>query len=411
MTLKRRRGSLHDAGDQRLARRREALRLFAGAAIGGLGSAAGLGAADLAASRSNDPGEEALDEALRILRETGPETRQGLSSHAPMVAEALAAVGQGERAVPWVRAYRGPMLRLPGPIAPISGDDWRSALGPRPGAPSWEESLHRWADWHAFFTARLDEAPWRGVLDTWVGRLAPGICSAATHGVIRTAHAARGLSRRASALRRDELARGLAYWAASYQELPARAAAAAPLAAYEAAFARLPLYADAHARYPPGNIVSGLEAAGVLPGFAAARDLVAERDDVSAALSDLTLAAARAYLRHGTEGRSVATIAFVHAVTGPAALRRLAPFVRAETARRALPYAWQAVAGIYAAYARRDNRERDFEAKGAPDELVARAVANGDDHAIKFTEALLGEHALRPHPAYLAAAEDAVARL
>jgi hypothetical protein len=38
-------------------------------------------------------------------------------------------------------------------------------------------------------------------------------------------------------------------------------------------------------------------------------------------------------------------------------------------------------------------------------------VENGDEHAIKFTEALLAEHALRPDPAYLAAAEDAVERL
>jgi hypothetical protein len=89
--------------------------------------------------------------------------------------------------------------------------------------------------------------------------------------------------------------------------------------------------------------------------------------------------------------------------------------VEPETARAALPYAWQAVAGIYAAYARRENAAWREGASGgpamAPTELAARAVANGDEHAIKFTEALLGEHALRPDPAYLAAAQDAVTRL
>ena len=108
----------------------------------------------------------------------------------------------------------------------------------------------------------------------------------------------------------------------------------------------------------------------------------------------------------------MATIAFVHAVTGPAALRKIAPHVRPETARAALPYAWQAAAGIYAAYARRDNPRRDpRESRLTPPELAERALANGDEHAIKFTEALLAEHALRPDPAYLAAAEDAVERL
>ena len=32
---------------------------------------------------------------------------------------------------------------------------------------------------------------WAGIADTWSSRLAPGLCAAATHGVIRTAHAAR----------------------------------------------------------------------------------------------------------------------------------------------------------------------------------------------------------------------------
>jgi hypothetical protein len=101
----------------------------------------------------------------------------------------------------------------------------------------------------------------------------------------------------------------------------------------------------------------------------------------------------------------------VHAVTGPAALRKIAPHVRPETACAVLPYAWQAAAGIYAAYARRDNPRWDGEARQVPAELAERALANGDEHAIKFAEALLAEHALRPDPAYLAAAADAVERL
>jgi len=36
------------------------------------------------------------------------------------------------------------------------------------------------------------------------------------------------------------------------------------------------------------------------------------------------------------------------------------------------------------------------------------AIANGDEHAIKFTEACLREHELTPSPAYLAAARHAI---
>ena len=147
---------------------------------------------------------------------------------------------------------------------------------------------------------------------------------------------------------------------------------------------------------------------GEIEGFADARDLVGPPDDVGAELSKLTAFFARAYLRHGTRHDA---IAFVHSVTGPCALRRIAPHVKPETARAAFPYAWQAAAAIYCAYGRPEDEPRQIEPKLAPAELAARAVENGDDHAIKLTEVLLAEHALVPDAAYLAAAEDAVARL
>lgn len=397
--------------EKRSTSRRDTLRFCVGAAVAGLGPGLEVSEADRRQPAAL-PADEALDEALRLLQDAEPESRQGLSSHAPMVAEVLCTVGQGERAVAWVQAYRGPLLRLPGTRSKIGREDWRAALGARAGASSWEAALERWADWRDLFRAELDEAPWREVLDLWAGRLAPGLCGAATHGVIRTAHAARGLSRRETPFRRAELARGLAYWASAYQELPARSGTGPTVAVYAQALDRVPLYWDVHHRVPPGNIVSGLREAGDLPGFADARDLVKTPADVSAALSDLTRTAARAYLQHGTQGRTVATIAFVHAVTGPVALRRIAPHVRPETARAALPYAWQAVAGIYSAYARRENPPpREPEPTSTRAELVARAVQNGDEHAIKFTEALLTEHEIRPDPAYLSAAEDVVTRL
>ncbi len=42
------------------------------------------------------------------------------------------------------------------------------------------------------------------------------------------------------------------------------------------------------------------------------------------------------------------------------------------------------------------------------DGLVERAIATGDEHAIKLTEACLREPAAHPHPAFLAAAAHAI---
>jgi len=102
--------------------------------------------------------------------------------------------------------YRERMLPRPEAGDRISAEDWRAALGGR----------GRFADWSAFFGQELREAPWREVLDRWVGRLAPGFCAAATHGVIRVGHAARSLAEGETAPRLRELADAFASSAATY---------------------------------------------------------------------------------------------------------------------------------------------------------------------------------------------------
>jgi hypothetical protein len=373
------------------------------------GSRAGDEALDpIARQDGSGAGDEALDHALRWLHDREPLSKQGLSTHAPMVAEALCSLGYADRAVSWVENYAAPLIEIPRPTKRIERDDWRAALGPRPDASTWEAALARWGDWKEFFNAELAEASWQDVLDRWVARLAPGLCAAATHGVIRTGHAARALSRRETPERRGELARGLAYWAAAYEVLPARERSSGRVATYAEGLDQVPLYWERHGRAPTGNIVNGLRQIKELDRFAEVRDLVAPKEDLAAGLSSLTATFARVYLQHGTRNN---TIAFVHAVTGPCALRRIAPHVKPETAAAALPYAWQAAAAIHAAYARKDNKPQAPEPKLSPAELAARAVENGADHAIKFTEVLLAERELNPDPVYLAAAQDAVLRL
>lgn len=382
--------------------RREVLRTISLAAVAPFAGAPGSCAGPRPAPSRAGP-DDALDEAYRRMQALEPRVRQGLSTHTPMAVEALAALGHPERIAVWMEEDRASLREVPVASSPIDPARWREALGLKADAPDWNAQNARFGDWVAFFTRELAEAPWPDVLDRWTVRLAPGLCAAATHGVIRTAHAARALSARVTPERRAELARGLGYWASAYQELPVRKRAGEPAGSYAAALARLPLHTDVHADTPRGNIVAGLRAAARLEGFADALDLVAHDEDTGAALSALTRVTAAAWLRHGTRHDG---IAFIHAVTGPVALRRLAPHVQPGSARRALPYAWQAAAGIYAAYARRSDPEPDAESRPvlAPGEIAGRASESRDPHVVKFAEALLSEHAVAPDPVYLAAA-------
>jgi hypothetical protein len=216
------------------------------------------------------------------------------------------------------------------------------------------------------------------------------------------------LARRKSPERLGELARGLAYWASSYEELPA-SKRKPRLETFTLALDEVPLYRTAFGKSPEGrNIVEVLRQVRTVDGFGEVRDAVILPDDLSTALSALTATFARVYLRYGTKND---TIAFIHAVTGPAALRRLVPHVSAKTTRAAFPYAWQTAAAVFSAYVRVREKGRFEESKLPAEELAARAVRNGDEHAIKFTEVMLAEHKLHPDPIYLAAAEDAIGRL
>ena len=127
-----------------------------------------------------------------------------------MVAEALVALGRPEAVAPWVDRYRRRLEPAPGPGTPLVGDQWEGALG----------QIGRYADWVALFDGLLDEEHPDDILEDWVPRLAPGSIGAAAHGLIRTAHGARALAAADLPGRRHELAQGLAYWAARYQELP-----------------------------------------------------------------------------------------------------------------------------------------------------------------------------------------------
>jgi hypothetical protein len=339
------------------------------------------------------PSYASLDDALETLAPHGIELRNGNSNHAPMVAEALCALGRPEAVMPWITRYRERMLPRPGVHTRIRSKDWRAALGERA----------RFTDWSAFFGEELREAPWREVLDRWTGRLAPGFCAAATHGVIRVGHATRGLAAGETPQRRRELADAFASWAATYQELPTSGLAANGTMTPREAIGHVAVVPPDR-RNHVGNITASLATLDDVPEFAPSLGLIDAGGDLAPLVAELTEVFARVYLANAHDIRT--TIAFIHSVTSPAALGNIAPQVGDPTARAALRYALQSASALYACFGGATAMAEDIEPREADeDELVDRAIAHGDEHVIKFTEACLYRHALGPSPVYIAAAD------
>lgn len=341
---------------------------------------------------------EPLDGALDRLAGYGPGLANGNFNHAPMVAEALCALGQPDAVMPWIERYRERLV-VRGPVGePVHARDWRSALGQR----------DRFAAWSALFAAELGERGWREVLDLWAGRLAPGVSAAATHGAIRVGHAVRALAAGESPQRLRELADAFASWASSYSELPTADDLANGTLSPHEAIAQVAVLPPARRR--PGNIATALAGLADEPDFAPGIRLVDLGGDLSGLLAQLTELFARVYL--GNVSNTLTAIVFIHGVTSLTALGHIVPHVSDATARRLLRYGWQAGCGLYACFGNGTGFAAEIGADSEDlDSLIDRALAHGDEHAIKFAEACLCRHALAPSPAYPAAVANAFGAL
>jgi hypothetical protein len=339
-----------------------------------------------------------LDDALSLFAATAPEYGEfGLSNHGPMVAEALGQLGRADHVPAWVAAYKDRLDPAPPPGKPLSEAQWPDALG----VPD------RFPDWVALFEVELADRPMAAVVGEWVPRLVPGTVGAAMHGLIRTAHGLRARREADTPARRVEVAAGLAYWAAQYQELPGPPVLIGHQGVPEA-LADLPYLPE---ETPRGFLISDLvtHMADIADEFEQAVASLGPGGDAVGLLDALAVGGARAYLRNAGGGSA---IALIHAITGPLALELVLPWLAEEDHDAALAYTWQAVASIHVAYALdRHAPEDDGESPLSPDELVARALSSGDAHAVKLTEAALRSYARTGEPVLLRAAADASARL
>lgn len=320
---------------------------------------------------------ENLLTAYERLRDTGPEFggdeegNHGLTNHGPMAAEVVIRRGLDLRLDRWLDDYIGRLTGLPAPSLRITGANWRAALGDH----------RRIADWTAFFRAEVRTRPWRETLATWWPRLLPGIAAGATHGVIRVGHVVRTLRATAPdepAL--DELANGLAFWAARSRTLPGGAARPGTLSPAEALDA-LPALPD-----QSGFLAHRLTRLGDLrtwPDAVAALRTPTAAEDVPAALAALVDAATVRYLK---VGRS-APVLLVHTATAPNAVLQCLPVLPTELWLPSLTAAWAATAAVTVTYAGPPNRPAALPHADDPaGVLLDRAADHRDEHVLKFAD-------------------------
>ncbi|NUP20161.1 MAG: DUF4243 domain-containing protein [Streptomyces sp.] len=313
---------------------------------------------------SNTSGQ--FEEALERLHASGPERGGWLSNHAPMVVEALSAHGHAPAVHRWLDLYRDKLDDFPDRVAPVTDDNWASALGdPR-----------RIADWTDYFSRTLADHPWRSVLAEWWPRLLPGMYGGATHTVIRAGHAVRALRTGENAPRLTELAHALGYWAARHQPVTGVTALPGAPTAAEAL--------DAVPAIEPGHLGFRDRLASLrrLPVWA---DDVIDPDTAKARLTELVRAATHRYATHGHGEPTM----LVHAATAPNAVLRTLDALPRELWAPSLHAAWTASAAVTAMYGPVEPVAYAPPGRPTAEEVLEKALAHGDEHVIKLADTAL----------------------
>jgi hypothetical protein len=226
--------------------------------------------------------------------------------------------------------------------------------------------------------------------------------AALTHGLIRTAHAVRCLAatEHPGELALTELARGLAYWAARYTALPGEVTNGEQSLAEAieglGRVSRPSRLADLQSNPGYGEALSALR-----PSPAGWR------------LSEMTSTFAGVYLAHP----EVQPVPMIHGVTAPAAMRIALAHLPDEQQLPSVAAMWRVHVALLLMFTQDAGTERDSLGAasdgGVPPwhDLFSRALENGDEHVIKFTEACYRENALQPDPRFPAAVQAALDRI
>lgn len=326
-------------------------------------AATSAGLLSCACTRSLDAGTSGrLDLLLSAHAGRWPEREGAGANHYPMAAEVLEAFGYEEEIDDaWIEG-----ASLYGSLSPESSvmDSGDARLGDYGGFNLWLERFRR----------ELAERPWQKVIKTWAPTLAPGISAATFHGVIRTGHAVRALALQRTPARLEELAAGLAFWAARYVELPS-GGGIADFSELEHPWLNqaedVPFH-DVMARMTERPLVSVIPIEG----------------DPRIALDAVVREGAIAFLEMLVAERH--RIWNLHTVTGPAAVEWLFPHVDRRSAERLVSFARQATLATLASFGE-PYQSRAHERKDLEDwpTYIERAVASRSVHGIKLIDALV----------------------
>ncbi|KKK07600.1 questin oxidase family protein [Micromonospora sp. HK10] len=348
---------------------------------------------------NHEPVTESLSAAYERLHAYGPEFggdeegNHGLTNHGPMAVEVMLRRGLDVDVEGWLDRYVRRLAELPATGATIRADEWQAALG----------QARRLPDWAAYFRHELAGRAWQEVLAQWWPRLLPGIVAGSTHGVIRVGHAVRALRGAAGAPAGpalDELAHGLAFWAARYRPLAGVVAPAGTLSPRQA------LPAVTRLADQSGFIAHRLDRLERSPGWAGSLRTLApagSAEEVPARLAGLVDAATEAYLGlgHGSP------VLLVHAATAPNAVRHVLPVLPVGLWLPSLAAAWAAAAAVVATYAPARPAPAAEIAGRYPgvtrEDALQRAAEHGDEHVLKFADTAVEAYDRTGDPAMLAA--------
>jgi hypothetical protein len=322
------------------------------------------------------------DGAIERLSKTGPEFGGGLSNHGPMAVEALHHLGEDQAIAPWLDTYMPKLEPAPRP----------SSRAPRLG------HFDDVADWTLLFERELASASWQAVVTRWVPHLAPGVFAAAAHGLLRTSHATRALREADTPVRRAELARGLGYWAATYQPLPGTVRARGRRAVAEL-LATLPTIPRTDAFL----LSEGIHDVDRVP------ELAEHLSQIDPAELDppRLLAGLAPWARAGAQ---VSVFAHVHVLTGTVALLQFEQLLAPAAMQALVEHAWHAVAAMVAIW--RPPMPAAVEGPvPSRSMLIAKALACSDEHGIKLVDACLTAHERFDLPELLHAADALVTGL
>jgi hypothetical protein len=216
----------------------------------------------------------------------------------------------------------------------------------------------------------------------------------------------RSLSIKRTDLRLHELAEGLGYWAAYYQPLPESRNSGSAKLKPQQAIEHVPLLPGE--KRSRGSLMSQLKRLEDFQPFAVTVNLISTEGKIEQLLSEITETFAVAYLKNVTNSNN---LGLLHAVTATASLRSLLPYISGTTTQKLLIYGWQTAAALYSIAGIGSTNKLAETSEIKKSDLIERAVATNEEHAIKFTEACLREYALNPNQVYLQAANDSLNRL